>query len=104
VKMRAGKPFYFVQIATILAKRRTIRPINRKRQTSSEMFVFILKEEKIISSFLLFIRRNKIQQYKIEVAKQKKCFLNSQTFHYNGNNQKCPFWWTIFIMSVIIEI
>ncbi|WP_153046531.1 hypothetical protein, partial [Streptococcus suis] len=38
-----GKPFYFVQIATILAKRRTIRPINRKRQTSSEMFVFILK-------------------------------------------------------------
>lgn len=43
VKMRAGKPFYFVQIATILAKRRTIRPINRKRQTSSEMFVFILK-------------------------------------------------------------
>ncbi|MGQ7469488.1 hypothetical protein ACTGXX_11050, partial [Streptococcus suis] len=42
-KMRTGKPFYFVQIATILAKRRTIRPINRKRQTSSEMFVFILK-------------------------------------------------------------
>ncbi|MGQ7462407.1 IS5/IS1182 family transposase, partial [Streptococcus suis] len=42
VKMRAGKPFYFDQIATILAKRRTIRPINRKRQTSSEMFVFIL--------------------------------------------------------------
>ncbi|WP_238142792.1 hypothetical protein, partial [Streptococcus suis] len=38
-----GKPFYFVQIATILAKRRTIRPINRKRQTSSEMFVFILE-------------------------------------------------------------
>ncbi len=29
VKMRAGKPFYIVQIATILAKRRTIRPINR---------------------------------------------------------------------------
>ncbi|MCK4024537.1 IS5/IS1182 family transposase, partial [Streptococcus suis] len=46
VKMRAGKPFYFVQIATILAKRRTIRPINRKRQTSSEMFVFILKPVK----------------------------------------------------------
>ncbi|NQS32338.1 IS1182 family transposase [Streptococcus suis] len=44
VKMRTGKPFYFVQIATILAKRRTIRPINRKRQTSSEMFVFILKQ------------------------------------------------------------
>ncbi|MDD7565551.1 MAG: IS5/IS1182 family transposase, partial [Streptococcus suis] len=43
VKMRTGKPFYFVQIATILAKRRTIRPITRTRQTSSEMFVFILK-------------------------------------------------------------
>ncbi len=42
VKMRAGKPFYIVQIATILAKRPTIRPINRKRQTSIEMFVFIL--------------------------------------------------------------
>ena len=43
VKMRAGKPFYIVQITTIMVKRRTIRPINRKRQTSSEMFVFILK-------------------------------------------------------------
>lgn len=34
VKMRAGKAFYIVQIATILAKRRTVRLINRKRQTS----------------------------------------------------------------------
>ncbi|MDW8751963.1 transposase, partial [Streptococcus suis] len=33
VRMRVGKPFYIVQIATILAKRPTIRPINRKRQT-----------------------------------------------------------------------
>ena len=43
VTMRAGKPFYFVQIATILVKRRISRPINRKRQTSIQMFVFILK-------------------------------------------------------------
>ncbi|MGQ7363983.1 transposase, partial [Streptococcus suis] len=35
VKMREGKPFYFVQIATILAKRRTIISVNRKRQISS---------------------------------------------------------------------
>ncbi|MBS8087055.1 hypothetical protein F6P79_11160, partial [Streptococcus suis] len=45
---------YFVQIATILAKRRTIRPINRKRQTSSEMFVFILKTAKWLT-FILFL-------------------------------------------------
>ncbi|TQE78736.1 hypothetical protein FH688_08725, partial [Streptococcus suis] len=51
VKMRTGKPFYFVQIATILAKRRTIRPINRKRQTSSEMFVFILRPTHMCWSF-----------------------------------------------------
>lgn len=53
VKMRAGKPFYIVQIATILAKRLTIRPINRKRQTSVEMFVFILKLGSINQVFLV---------------------------------------------------
>lgn len=42
-KNEDGNPFYIVQIATILAKRWTMRPINRKRQTSIEMFVFILK-------------------------------------------------------------
>ncbi|MBS8086793.1 hypothetical protein F6P79_09710, partial [Streptococcus suis] len=49
---------YFVQIATILAKRRTIRPINRKRQTSSEMFVFILiKYFILITDVYLFVKK-----------------------------------------------
>ncbi|MCI5871907.1 MAG: IS5/IS1182 family transposase, partial [Streptococcus sp.] len=55
VRMRAGKPFYFAQITTMMEKRRTIRPINRKRQTSIEMFVFSLKCSYIANVFILFV-------------------------------------------------
>ncbi|MGV3354708.1 transposase, partial [Streptococcus orisratti] len=69
VKIRAGKPFYIVQIATILAKRRTVRLINRKRQTSVERFVFILTRESYwFSRFLVkFIKLR--QQYLILIFK-----------------------------------
>lgn len=43
VKRRAGKPFYVVQIASILVKRQNFRLINKKRQTPFTMFVFGLK-------------------------------------------------------------
>ncbi|WP_026216326.1 transposase, partial [Streptococcus caballi] len=44
VKIRAGKLFYFGQIPSILVNRGDLNSINRKRQTSIEMFVFILRE------------------------------------------------------------